>query len=399
MRRCRLIALGLPILTNACFNPGSVPMQDTETSAGSDSHSGPTTDDERDEDADARPPTCGDRVVDPGEECDDGNERNDDACLANCRTARCGDGQVWLGVELCDDGNRDNTDDCTNDCRTATCGDGYVHALTEDCDDGNRQDGDTCPATCQLESASATVADTTGSTSGLSSPSDSGPTSSSDAGLSSSSDSGLGDDTSWSGDTSTTDPETDARGRYTSGDWSGCVWTVTDDDGVGTTISPDGDDIALDVIDGPICVSGTIGAHPEYASFAGLGYNLADPAEQPCYGMQEDTTDPTAVIPTLGGIALSYELALEGTLVRPYIYGYDDAANIAYWCTDPLPPNTSLFIPFTEFRTDCWDVESTAYNGEPLTSLMFLVPGTTSPTPFDFCIEGFREGNSSADAP
>lgn len=49
-------------------------------------------------------PRCGDGARDPGEECDDGNARNDDACLSTCRLATCGDGQVRARVEECDGG-------------------------------------------------------------------------------------------------------------------------------------------------------------------------------------------------------------------------------------------------------------------------------------------------------
>jgi cysteine-rich repeat protein len=34
-------------------------------------------------------PVCGDGVVDPGEDCDDGNEHDDDGCLASCELGPC----------------------------------------------------------------------------------------------------------------------------------------------------------------------------------------------------------------------------------------------------------------------------------------------------------------------
>ena len=43
-----------------------------------------------------------------GEECDDGNGSNTDACLNACVAARCGDSFVQLTVEACDDGNDDD---------------------------------------------------------------------------------------------------------------------------------------------------------------------------------------------------------------------------------------------------------------------------------------------------
>jgi cysteine-rich repeat protein len=87
-------------------------------------------------------PGCGDGEVVMGEECDDGNDSNEDACLNNCTLNQCGDGYVWTGEEECDDGNTANTDGCLNDCRTAVCGDGYVWTNEEACDDG--QNGDPC---------------------------------------------------------------------------------------------------------------------------------------------------------------------------------------------------------------------------------------------------------------
>ncbi len=49
-------------------------------------------------------PRCGDRNVDPGEECDDGNLDNTDDCI-NCKLATCGDGYVSTTKgETCDPG-------------------------------------------------------------------------------------------------------------------------------------------------------------------------------------------------------------------------------------------------------------------------------------------------------
>jgi len=92
--------------------------------------------------------SCGNSIVDPGEECDDGNSSNDDSCMNNCQSARCGDGYVWVGTEECDDGNSSNTDACLVGCVAATCGDGYLHAGVEPCDDGNASNTDACLVGC-----------------------------------------------------------------------------------------------------------------------------------------------------------------------------------------------------------------------------------------------------------
>ncbi len=156
------------------------------------------------------PTVCGDGRLDPGEECDDGNNEPTDACVnlpnGNCANARCGDNFIQANVEECDfgdiidgdgcsrscqieadcepgcledqvcregvcddiecgngfreageecdDGDDDNSDDCTNDCREAVCGDGHVRADgVEACDDGDDNSNDrpdACREDCTL---------------------------------------------------------------------------------------------------------------------------------------------------------------------------------------------------------------------------------------------------------
>ena len=92
---------------------------------------------------------CGNGIPTIAEECDDANESDDDLCLADCRFPFCGDGVRAAGVEECDDGNTDNTDECTDECVLARCGDGYVWEDREDCDDGNRNTYDACTNDCE----------------------------------------------------------------------------------------------------------------------------------------------------------------------------------------------------------------------------------------------------------
>src|SRR5207244_11859901 len=51
---------------------------------------------------------CGNGVVDPGEQCDDGNTVSGDGCSASCRLEACGNGILDPG-EQCDDGDRKST--------------------------------------------------------------------------------------------------------------------------------------------------------------------------------------------------------------------------------------------------------------------------------------------------
>ena len=63
---------------------------------------------------------CGDRHLDAGEECDDGNHVNGDGCSSTCHPEfqpSCGDGHLDAG-EQCDDGNHADGDGCSANCTT-----------------------------------------------------------------------------------------------------------------------------------------------------------------------------------------------------------------------------------------------------------------------------------------
>lgn len=100
-------------------------------------------------DANCMIPACGNAIVEEGESCDDGNDREGDDCTSNCKLPRCGDGIVSFD-EACDDGNEIDTDECPNNCgNTAFCGDGHVRAGYEECDSGGRST-ETCTPDCKL---------------------------------------------------------------------------------------------------------------------------------------------------------------------------------------------------------------------------------------------------------
>ncbi len=99
------------------------------------------------------PPECGDGVLDPGEQCDDGVDNsngNPDACRENCRDASCGDGVIDTGEE-CDDGNLVDADECNLACQRP------VADLCTPCANGSEcdgacvvlDDGDFCAVECR----------------------------------------------------------------------------------------------------------------------------------------------------------------------------------------------------------------------------------------------------------
>lgn len=131
---------------------------------------------------------CGNGLIQPWEECDDGGTANGNGCSAVCTVESgwvcpsfkvqpttgcfqipggCGNG-ARAANEACDDGNNEAGDGCAQNCvveagwscsggfgakSTCTgqpCGDGKVEG-TEVCDDGGLAAGDGCSATCQAE--------------------------------------------------------------------------------------------------------------------------------------------------------------------------------------------------------------------------------------------------------
>ena len=73
-----------------------------------------------DGDSTSTPASCGNGVVDSGEECDDGNAAGGDGCTAACKSeggVACGNGVLEAG-EQCDDNNTTAGDGCSSTCQT-----------------------------------------------------------------------------------------------------------------------------------------------------------------------------------------------------------------------------------------------------------------------------------------
>src|ERR1041385_4537961 len=82
---------------------------------------------------------CGNGVVTPDEERDDGNNVAGDGCSADCKSNEpCGNGVIDTQVgEQCDDSNAVDGDGCQHDCQLPRCGDGVIDTqVGETCDSG-----------------------------------------------------------------------------------------------------------------------------------------------------------------------------------------------------------------------------------------------------------------------
>ncbi len=82
-------------------------------------------------------PRCGDKVITPPEECDDGNRVDGDGCSAACVKEFCGDKKVQAALgEQCDDGNKNSNDGCSASCKIeARCGSVWMLKSAMECED------------------------------------------------------------------------------------------------------------------------------------------------------------------------------------------------------------------------------------------------------------------------
>lgn len=96
--------------------------------------------------------SCGDRVLDFDETCDDGNWLSGDGCDSECQI-ECGNGVLDIGEE-CEDGNRDADDGCDERCRDE-CGNGVLDG-GEECEPSLTPSD--CRDDCHWESIEADLA-------------------------------------------------------------------------------------------------------------------------------------------------------------------------------------------------------------------------------------------------
>ncbi|HLD63747.1 MAG TPA: DUF4215 domain-containing protein, partial [Candidatus Peribacteraceae bacterium] len=102
---------------------------------------------------------CGNGIINPGEECDDGNKLNGDSCSSSCTFVEtyC---QKYTGCSFTDEQGLCQSGICNGErcvpmqeaqyCSTGECDNGILDR-DEQCDDGNINSGDGCTPLCTVE--------------------------------------------------------------------------------------------------------------------------------------------------------------------------------------------------------------------------------------------------------
>lgn len=211
-------------------------------------------------------------------------------------------------------------------------------------------------------------------------------------------------------------------GYWMSSDWqngstastysfSGCAWTGKDSNVVNSTTTVTPQDFTKVAAGGPYAISGSVTADPSYNGVALLGFNLAEPeAGANCtYNptAASNPVGPPAVAPPSGATGIAVNFSKTGAFtLRVQIQAQDGATNANdRWCYTITAAAGPVFAPLNQFYTSCWNVGSatgspgTAYAGQPISAVVFTVPGLTTAEPYNFTINGWAFGTSASAAP
>lgn len=208
-------------------------------------------------------------------------------------------------------------------------------------------------------------------------------------------------------------PGTDPAGYWRQDTWQGCVWTGIDDQNAGTSIAPQ--DFTAGTPEGGYCVSGNVAATEGWFGVALLGFNLnQEAATADCTYVPVDVNaeGPPAVTLTKTGLAIDFVKRGDDKTftLRAQIQGPNGASDPNdRWCANITEAQGKELIEWETFNTECWEGgEGADYNGEPISAVVFTVPGngwpegengTADDVPYDFCINGLAAGDSPEDAP
>jgi hypothetical protein len=201
----------------------------------------------------------------------------------------------------------------------------------------------------------------------------------------------------------------DPAGYWRNKDWHGCAWTGVGTDGI-STIAPM--DFVSKAADAAYCVAGTVGEEPAYKSVALLGFNVNEPNTASCTYKPVDVTadGPPSTMITAQGLAVNFVkrgtntgFTLRAQIQGPNGHKAGAAGEADRWCATITEVQGKVFVPWSSFTPKCWEMtpamQGTPYANQPISAVVFLVPGALTDTPFDFCINGFTYGATADDAP
>jgi hypothetical protein len=198
-------------------------------------------------------------------------------------------------------------------------------------------------------------------------------------------------------------------GYWVEKNWHGCAWTGKGELGA-TTVTPM-DFVAKPPAD-PFCIAGTVGAEPMYQSVALLGFNVNETPPATCAYKAADPNGagPPSVVPMAEGLAVNFvkrgadtAFTLRVQIQGPNGHKPGTVGEGDRWCATLTEVQGKIFVPWSSFTPKCWEMtaalKGTPYAKQPISAVVFNVPGKLTATPYDFCVNGFTYGATAAEAP
>jgi hypothetical protein len=161
--------------------------------------------------------------------------------------------------------------------------------------------------------------------------------------------------------------------------WRGYAWTASS--ATGSTITPV--DYSGVTSETELCAQGSVAAMLDYSGTGMIGVNLSQ--EQTGTNPPVETWVPTSI--AAGGITVNVGNP-GGSTIRVQIQAPGGATDgTKRWCAPVTAFNQALTIPWSAFNTMCWNGQGATYAGEPLESVIIIVPGgDQAAVDFDFCL-------------
>lgn len=180
-----------------------------------------------------------------------------------------------------------------------------------------------------------------------------------------------------SGDGGPVASEVVASGLVTAGAWSGYGFTATDGAAYATIVPSCSAACSPPFTGSDFCMSGTVFGRSDYAGFAMLGWNVAQPNDGGAVGSWDVAgTGVTITVSNPSDVALRVQLQAPG------------GAHVASlrWCA---PLTSGQMIPWSSFANECWNSGTAAGNtltsGQAIENAAIVVPGAGASidTPFN----------------